>query len=77
MIPAIKGFSLGDPKKTDKENLETTIEDNIKLWSKVVKKLRDSLVLEDGATTESIRLEPPFILALKALVEVLAEGWAN
>ena len=77
MIPPIKGFSLGDPKKTDQENLETTIEDNIKLWSKVVKKLRDSLILEDGATTESIRLEPPFILALKALVEVLAEGWAN
>ncbi len=76
-IPAIKGYSLGDPRKTDQENLDTTIQDNIKLWDKVVKKLRDSLVLEDGATTESIRLEPPFILALKALIEVLAEGWAN
>jgi hypothetical protein len=77
VLPAIRGFSLGDPKKTDEENLETTIQDNIKLWNQVVKELKNSLILEDGATTESIRLEPPFILALKALIEVLAEEWAD
>ena len=76
-IPAIKGYSLGDSKKTDEENLANTIQDNQKFWSQVVKKLKESLVLEDGATTDSIRLEPPFIIALKALIEVLADGWSN
>jgi len=76
-IPAIKGYSLGDPKKTDEDNLANTIQDNQRFWSQVVKKLKESLVLEEAATTDSIRLEPPFILALKALIEVLADGWSN
>lgn len=76
-IPLLKGFSLGDPKKSDEENLENTIADNLRLWNQVVRELRNSLVLEDGATTENIRLEPPFILGLKALIEVLSEDWAS
>jgi hypothetical protein len=76
-IPPIKGFSLGDPSKSDEQNLQETIEQNERIWNLVVKKLRNSLVLEEGTTTENIRLEPPFILALKALIAVLAEEWAN
>lgn len=76
-IPPIKGYSLGIREKEDAENLETTVEDNSRLWIKVVKKLKNSLVLEEGATSDSIRIEPPFILALKALIEVLADEWAG
>ena len=76
-IPPIKGFSLGDPSKSDEQNLQETIEKNERIWNLVVKKLRNSLVLEEGTTTENIRLEPPFILGLKALIAVLAEEWAK
>lgn len=77
VIPPIKGYNLGDSQKEDIENLATTVEDNSRLLNQVVRKLRDSLVLEDGATSDSIRIEPPFILALKALLEVLADEWAG
>jgi hypothetical protein len=76
-IPPIQGYSLGDPQKEDRDNLETTVEDNARLFNQIVKKLRDSLVLEEDATTDSIRIEPPFILALKALLEVLTDEWAR
>ena len=76
-IPPLKGFSLGDPQKSDEENLKNTIADNLRLWNQVVRTLKNSLILEDGATTEVIRLEPPFILALKALIEVLTDEWAD
>ena len=76
-IPSIKGYSTGNSKKTDEDNLEETIAQNKALLDNVVRKLRNSLTLKRGTTTESIRLEPPFILALKALLEVLAEDWGT
>ena len=76
-IPSIKGYSLGSKEKEDSENIETTIEDNLRLWNNVVKKLRSSLVNVEGATSDNIRIEPPFILGLKALIEVLADEWAG
>ena len=76
-IPPLKGYSLGDPNKTDQENLANTVEDNMQFWNQVVRKLRRNLIVEEGTTTASINLEPPFILSLKALIEVLSEEWAN
>ena len=76
-IPPLKGYSLGDPNKTDQENLANTVEDNIQFWNQVVRKLRRNLIVEEGTTTAGINLEPPFILSLKALIEVLSEEWAN
>jgi len=75
IIPSVKDYSLGDPSKTEQENLDNTIQDNSILWKRVVKQLQGSLVPVEDA--DNIRLEPPFILALKALIEVLAEDWAN
>ncbi|MBD2148705.1 hypothetical protein H6F44_00970 [Pseudanabaena sp. FACHB-1277] len=75
-IPVIKGYSLGNAQNDD-DNLRNTVADNYIFWDRVVDKLRDSLILDNGATTENIRLEPPFILALKALIEVLAEEWVS
>ena len=80
LIPPVKGYSLGDPNKTNQENLDSTIQDNVRLWNRVVKELKASLVPKEdkeGTNSENIRLEPPFILALKALIEVLAEDWAK
>lgn len=77
IIPPVTGYSLGDSSKTDQENLDSTIRDNLRLWSRVVNELQGSLVPEEGINSDNIRLEPPFILGLKALIEVLAEDWAN
>ena len=76
-VPAIDGYKLGDPKKTDEENLASTFETNLDFWESVIEQLEDSMALEDGVTTETIRLEPPFILGLKALIEVLSKRWAR
>jgi hypothetical protein len=76
-VPAIDGYKLGDPKKTDEENLANTFENNLDFWESVIEQLQDSIVLEDGLTSETIRLEPPFILGLKALIEVLSRRWAR
>ena len=76
-IPPIDGFSLGDPKKSEEENLKDAFENNSSLWETVIEEMQESMALDDGVTTENIRLEPPFILALKALMDVLAKRWAK
>jgi hypothetical protein len=75
-ISPVEGYSLGDTKRTDDENLVNTFEDNLDLWESVYEQLEDSLAL-DEATVESIHLDPPFILGLKALIEILAKRWAR
>ena len=50
--------------------------DNQKLWSDTSKELTASLLKIRG-NTDDIRLEPPFILALKALLSVLGKRWAE
>lgn len=47
-----------------------------KLWSEVKDEL-DSLLLDLKGKSENIRLEPPFILSLKALLKVLGGQWAR
>lgn len=50
--------------------------ENQKLWSDVSKELTASLLKIKG-NTDDIRIEPPFILALKALLTVLGKRWAE
>jgi hypothetical protein len=69
-IPLVKNFVISN-------NVSDTIRDNADLWAEVDEKLRQSLLQVRGVNKQSIRLEPPFILALKALIEVLADRWAN
>lgn len=47
-----------------------------KLWRDVERELRNSLLQIKGES-EDIRLEPPFILGLKALLRVLGKEWAG
>jgi hypothetical protein len=75
-ISPVEGYSLGDKKRTNEENLANTFEDNLDLWDQVYEQLEDSLAL-DKVTIGSIHLNPPFILGLKALIEVLAKRWAR
>jgi hypothetical protein len=76
-VPFVDGYKLGDSKKSDEDNLNNTFEENLDFWEAVTDQLEDSMALEDGVTSETIRLEPPFILGLKALIEVLSKRWAR
>lgn len=57
---------------------------NEKLWQEVKRKLKDSLLdlkqdqqKHTKRSGEEVRIEPPFILALKALLDVLADQWSK
>jgi hypothetical protein len=54
--------------------LESSYKD--RLWREVHKELRTNLVHIRG-DSENIRVEPPFILGLKALLRVLGKEWAG
>jgi hypothetical protein len=48
----------------------------VKLWRATERDLRNSLNAIQG-NIEDIREEPPFIMALKALLRVLGREWAG
>jgi hypothetical protein len=50
---------------------------NEQLWLKTSKKLKSELLKFRGKSEDDVRLEPPFVLALKALLQVLGEQWAD
>jgi len=52
------------------------LSDNEKLW-RDTKKEMDALLLTVKGKSENIRIEPPFILGLKALLRVLGKEWAG
>ncbi|MEG3436430.1 hypothetical protein V0288_04800 [Pannus brasiliensis CCIBt3594] len=54
--------------------LESSYKD--RLWREVQKELRTNLIQIRG-DSENIRIEPPFILGLKALLRVLGKEWAG
>ena len=56
--------------------ISDNLEDNEKLWRDTNKELTALLNKMRGHTAE-VRLEPPFILGLKALLRVLSREWAN
>ncbi len=66
-IKPLEGYKIS-------ENIE---EDNSKLWRDTAKELRTSLINMKGKSSNEIRPEPPFILALKALLTVLGNRWAE
>jgi hypothetical protein len=47
-----------------------------KLWSDTHKEMR-RMLLEIKGKSDDIRIEPPFIIGLKALLKVLAKEWVN
>lgn len=79
---AIKDFKLGGGIAGYKRSPIPS--DNEDLWREVKRKLDNILLdIKQDHTThanfkgEDIRLEPPFILGLKALLQVLAERWSR
>lgn len=55
-------------------------DDNPRLWREVEKKKKDILldkIAEEGTDADNIRVEPPFILGLKALLKVLSKEWSQ
>ncbi len=47
------------------------------LFDKTMTELRSTLININNGDGEKLRIEPPFILGLKALMKVLAREWAN
>ena len=45
--------------------------DNVLLWKKVEERLKQTIQVQRSVNKEAVRLEPPFVLALKSLLEVL------
>jgi hypothetical protein len=64
-IPAFKGYTISDDP-----------EQNSTLWRDTSRKLKNALLRLRG-NVDDVRIEPPFILELKALLEVLGERWAD
>ncbi len=60
--------------KSGDDSLESSYKEG--LWRDVKKELTKTLVHIKG-DSENIRIEPPFILGLKALLQVLAKEWAG
>lgn len=78
----LKEFSICP--KVEGYKLSLNQADNADLWRKVKRKLDDSLLdlkqdrqKKTKRAGEDVRLEPPFILALKALLNELGERWAT
>jgi hypothetical protein len=70
-IKPLEGYKVLREYSVEQDRL-----DNQKLWSDTSKELTASLLKIRG-NTDDIRIEPPFILALKALLTVLGKRWAE
>ncbi len=70
-IKPLEGYKILREYSVEQDRLE-----NQRLWSDTSKELTASLLKVRG-NADDIRLEPPFILALKALLTVLGKRWAE
>lgn len=66
---------LADYTITD--DYEEQLEENGPLWREVQRELTAILITMKGESPDDIRVEPPFILALKALLQVLGKRWVG
>ena len=64
---------------TDLPNYQVSpdLDKNSKLWGQVKDETTDLLLKIKGKDSDTIRLEPPFIISLKALLNVLSKQWAE
>jgi hypothetical protein len=65
LLPPVYGYLVTD-----------NIADNDLFWRPVYRNLEDTLLRMRG-NSDNIRIEPPFILALKSLLTVLGNRWAD
>jgi hypothetical protein len=73
---AIKQLKIEGLKPLKNYELSPNPEDNNELWRNTTKELKSSLLKIKG-NSENIRVEPPFILALKTLLKILGKEWAG
>ncbi|MFP4653198.1 MAG: hypothetical protein ACLFM4_12330, partial [Phormidium sp.] len=66
---------LADYTITD--DYEEQLEKNGRLWREVQRELTAMLLTMKAESPDDIRVEPPFILAVKALLRVLGRRWAS
>ncbi|MEC4887016.1 MAG: hypothetical protein SAL70_37755 [Scytonema sp. PMC 1070.18] len=73
---ALRELEIEGITRLDNYNRSPEIDKNKKLWSDVQKELTNLLLSMKGKS-ENVRLEPPFILGLKALLKVLGKQWSG
>lgn len=74
---ALKDLDIEDIKPLPGYKRKPEIDSNKALWREVGDELTNLLLQFKGKKFDEIRLEPPFILGLKALLKVLAKQWAD
>ena len=70
-ILPLQDYELGDEPGAEPESTY-----NQSLWRDTERELTNVLLNMKGET-DDIRVEPPFIMGLKALLKVLAKEWAG
>jgi hypothetical protein len=73
---ALKQLRIKSIKPLPGYNGTRDFDRNKKLWSEVKTELKN-LLLEVKGKAEEVRLQPPFILGLKALLKVLGRQWSE
>jgi hypothetical protein len=70
-IQPLAGYSITDNDE------QQQLDENGQLWREVQRELTAILLRMKGESPDDIRVEPPFILAVKALLQVLGQRWAS
>jgi hypothetical protein len=70
-IQPLAGYSITDNDE------QQQLDENGQLWREVQRELTAILITMKGDSPDNIRVEPPFILAVKALLQVLGKRWVG
>lgn len=74
---ALKELKIDIITRLPDYELSPELDKNSKLWGEVKDEITNFLLQQKGKNSETIRLEPPFIIGLKALLNVLSKKWAE
>ena len=74
---ALKDLQIEVITRLPNYQLSPELDKNSKLWGEVKDETTNLLLNLKGKNSETIRLEPPFIISLKALLNVLSKQWTE
>ncbi len=74
---ALRDLQIEGITRLPNYELSPELEKNSRLWGEVKDEITNLLLKQQGKNSETIRLEPPFIICLKALLNVLSRQWAG
>ena len=74
---ALQDLQIEDIKSLPSYQNSPELNKNKQLWRKVKDEISNLLLEQKGKKSDTIRLEPPFITCLKALLNVLSKQWVG